>query len=909
MQLLSHIGTFTGLPLWQPVGSAEVFMTGFGSSLRVNVIDYGSGLTSQFTVGANALGSSTGQIIHSTSQTAIVTGSFSGSVLTGALSAALSGPGASVTAYLGAGGAFSERVELASATVSGQTCLFAAQSDGSGFSVLSANGTAQPAWIADIADTTQSYSAGITAMVTATIGGRTFLFTGSATESGISGYEVTAGGGVTRVESIGVHDLVPLETISEMRTVTVAGATYLIAAAATNSSLTVMEIGAGGTLTPTDHVIDDLATRFQSVAVMDALTVSGRAFITAAGADGGLSLFTLLPGGKLIHLQSIADSAATTLMNVSAVEMTLVGSEIQVFVTSGAEAGMTLFRVDLSAVGLTLTGAGSSLTGGSGDDMLVQTSGNGMLSGGGGDDILCDGSGSDQLRGGAGADRFVMVADGVADTILDYQPGVDRIDLTLWPYLRNIGQLTIQSTATGAVISYGSEVLTVQSYSGQSLTAADFPISSMLNLTRFPITRGVPVYVLQGTNSAEQITGTPDAEFFMGLGGDDTLVGGGGADQFDGGDGFDVVSFATLTSGLILDLTLVSAPGSGPVFISIEGIIGSNYADTIRCGGLADQLWGQGGADELWGGGGNDTLLGGDGDDTLNGGSGGDVLNGGNGIDTVSYEGSVGSLRVDLMFSSINTNIAAGDTYVSIENLIGSQGSDNLRGTTGANLIEGMANVDWLFGRAGNDTLVGGIGDDVLLGGVGADVLDGGTHRDRAQYSESLTALVIDLLNPANNTGEAAGDVYISIEDLAGGNYDDTISGDNGANRLFGRDGADILSGRDGDDYLNGGAHGDRLDGGAGNDTLRGGTHVDTFVFNAGADVIEDFTIGAVTATDTIEFASTLWGGGAMTGADIVAAYASVIGGHVVFDFGAGNTLTLLSQSSTTGLDAHIYSV
>ena len=291
----------------------------------------------------------------------------------------------------------------------------------------------------------------------------------------------------------------------------------------------------------------------------------------------------------------------------------------------------------------------------------------------------------------------------------------------------------------------------------------------------------------------------------------------------------------------------------------------------------------------------------------VNGGAGADAFDGGAGIDTVSYQGSVGSLRVDLMFPGINTNLAAGDTFTSIENLIGSQGFDNLRGTTGANLIQGMANVDYIFGRAGNDTIEGGVGDDVLFGGVGADVLDGGANRDRAQYSESLTALVLDLLNPANNTGEAAGDVYISIEDLAGGKYDDTISGDLGANRLFGREGADQLYGRDGNDYLNGGAHADRLDGGAGNDTLRGGTHVDTFVFNDGADVIEDFTIGTAFTTDRIEVDSALWGGAAMTGSEIVSAYASVVGGQVVFDFGGGDTLTLQGVSSLTGLDSLVF--
>jgi Ca2+-binding RTX toxin-like protein len=251
------------------------------------------------------------------------------------------------------------------------------------------------------------------------------------------------------------------------------------------------------------------------------------------------------------------------------------------------------------------------------------------------------------------------------------------------------------------------------------------------------------------------------------------------------------------------------------------------------------------------------------------------------------------------MFAQINTNIAAGDSYDSIENLIGSRGFDNLRGTTGDNLIQGMANVDYIFGRSGDDTLDGGVGDDVLLGGVGADVLIGGIHKDRAQYSESLAAVVLDLLTPANNTGEAAGDSYDGIEGLAGSSYDDRISGDNADNQLFGRDGADRLFGRDGDDYLNGGAHGDRLAGGAGDDTLRGGTHADTFVFNDGADVIEDFNFAH---RDVIALDATALGLSGQTAAQIVADYGSIVGGQVVLDFGA-DSLTIESLSDLAGLE------
>lgn len=318
-----------------------------------------------------------------------------------------------------------------------------------------------------------------------------------------------------------------------------------------------------------------------------------------------------------------------------------------------------------------------------------------------------------------------------------------------------------------------------------------------------------------------------------------------------------------------------------------------------------DTLVGGAGDDDLLGYDGDDTLDGGDGDDTLEGGAGADHHMGGDGTDTASYMDSRGSLRVDLIYSHVNTNIATGDTYDSIENLIGSRGKDNLRGTIGDNEIKGGLNVDYLYGRRGDDLLQGDIGNDVLFGGVGADTLDGGDDMDRAQYSQSLTGLTADLLFSGNNTGEAAGDVYISIEDLAGSEYDDRLFGDNGANRLFGRAGDDSLYGRNGDDYLNGGAHRDRLDGGNGDDTMRGGTHADTFVFFADADVIEDFNaaLGDRIAINDAGIAAAA----GLTGDQVVARFANVVSGNVVFDFGSGDTLTVLGLGTTDDLGDSVF--
>lgn len=382
---------------------------------------------------------------------------------------------------------------------------------------------------------------------------------------------------------------------------------------------------------------------------------------------------------------------------------------------------------------------------------------------------------------------------------------------------------------------------------------------------------------------------------------------------YDAG-GRDIVNFSNDTRAQSVDLRpggisdVYGAIGNMAIARNtvIEEYRAGSGADTVTGNAAANLLIGNDGADLLYGGLGNDVLRGGAGDDILNGGSlvasrsdGGDAFYGGAGIDTVSYEGSRGSLRVDLVYSAINTFTAAGDSYDSIENLTGSQGADNLRGTTGDNVIRGLSNVDYIFGRRGDDRLEGGIGDDVLFGGVGRDVLLGGTHRDRAQYSESLTAVVLDLMNVARNSGEAAGDSYVSIEDLAGSEYGDDISGDVLANRLFGRGGDDVLTGRGGDDYLNGGGGRDVLLGGAGDDVLRGGASQDTFVFDGGADVVEDFFL------DRLRLDDALWGGATWSTAQILAR-ARVVAGDTVFDFGAGNSLTLENVTDIAGLGTAI---
>ena len=353
---------------------------------------------------------------------------------------------------------------------------------------------------------------------------------------------------------------------------------------------------------------------------------------------------------------------------------------------------------------------------------------------------------------------------------------------------------------------------------------------------------------LIGNALANVLSGGNGADTLNGDAGDDTLIGGAGADSLVGGDGArDRAQYSDAAAGLRADLQVASTNtgiAAGDVYVGIEDLFGTTFGDTLLGDTGNNIIFGDGGNDNwLDGRIGNDTIYGGDGNDVLIGGWGADHLDGGAGTrDRAQYTDSTQGLRVDLQVSSTNTGIAAGDTYAGIEDVYGTFQGDTLLGDTGDNVIWGAAGNDvWLDGRIGNDTIFGGDGNDVLIGGWGADVLDGGAGtRDRVQYTDSQTGLRVDLQFASTNTGIAAGDTFVQIEDVYGSFRDDSILGDSGDNILWGASGNDVIDGRLGNDTLIGGA---------GNDTLTGGTGADVFIF--------DFTLGASNVDTITDYSAT----------------------------------------------------
>ncbi|MBD2168748.1 choice-of-anchor I family protein [Calothrix membranacea FACHB-236] len=77
----------------------------------------------------------------------------------------------------------------------------------------------------------------------------------------------------------------------------------------------------------------------------------------------------------------------------------------------------------------TLSGGSGNdaLEGGDGNDRLYGDVGNDVLFGGDGDDWLVGGEGRDFLTGGSNSDRFYLSGTGEFDTIIDFNPSVDKI--------------------------------------------------------------------------------------------------------------------------------------------------------------------------------------------------------------------------------------------------------------------------------------------------------------------------------------------------------------------------------------------------------------------------------------------------------------------------------------------------
>jgi Ca2+-binding RTX toxin-like protein len=299
--------------------------------------------------------------------------------------------------------------------------------------------------------------------------------------------------------------------------------------------------------------------------------------------------------------------------------------------------------------------------------------------------------------------------------------------------------------------------------------------------------------------------------------GSDVLEGRGGADVLNGGPGFDFASYESSPGPVTVRLPGVGgadtqsavasgADATGDTFISIEGLIGSAFDDSLTGNSL------------------NNILVGGLGNDTLNGKGGIDTAdysldhffdptfraankiiatlgaNGANGnVQEFQAVGDIHTLTVT--FTQIST-----DTLISIENVTGTAGNDILTGNELDNVLDG---------RDGDDVLDGGLGNDTLIGGPGNDTVSYASHDDLSSLFTEHDFISLGLNGADGSYARATllpfqvveADVLRGIENVIGSNHSETINGNEKDNILDGGLGDDTIIGGGGSDTVSYASH------------------------------------------------------------------------------------------------------
>ncbi len=507
----------------------------------------------------------------------------------------------------------------------GPTSFFAlGHQGGTGFATYSRTGTGDFQQV-DFVDQTQAGSLGqISGLAHASVGGNAFLVAISAGSDFIASFQISASGEITERSTIGIANHLPIADPSDVDVLEVSGKHFVVVASAGSSSLTVLELDSGGGLHPVDQVMDDRNTRFQGADQIECFEHDGRAYIIAAGQDEGISLFTLMPNGRIVHLETVADTLDTAISKIADMEVVISDRGVHLYTLGAADGGITQFTLNLGTQGHTRVVSGSGHRATHDIDVLVASEGGDSLEGRNDADILMDAGGNDTLYGGWGADLFILDSDGASDTVADFQPGADSLDLSAWGFLRSADQLTITSTDTGAVLEFGDERLVVNSVHDAPLRPFHFSDDIILNATHVDLSwvdtdevapaptapaPADPLPDLTPNLNARAFWGNQDPAsaiggLKIGSGGDDDLQGNGGNDTLFGGAGQDKLN---------------GDAGQDHV----RGMTGQ---DTVTGGHGADMLLGGSGDDQLYGGSGQDTLDAGAGNDTLYGGSGQDVF-------------------------------------------------------------------------------------------------------------------------------------------------------------------------------------------------------------------------------------------------------------------------------------------
>ena len=452
------------------------------------------------------------------------------------------------------------------------------------------------------------------------------------------------------------------------------------------------------------------------------------------------------------------------------------------------------------------------------------------------------------------------------------------------------GATTLNSITTGdgadnLTLDVATVVMNMDSGAGNDVIAATNQAGSqyVMGLGNDAITlNNANAVVVVGGDGADTLNTAQDADvIFSGGTGSDTFNLTADANLSDNVN-FALASVEVVTLATTVDMTLSAAQLAANATFAISGLAGGTETLTVVGSANADVLTGAGvtatniASITLNGLGGNDTITGTAVADTISGGIGSDGISGGTGTDTVTYAGAANTTETGTQVGiavnlgstaqtavTINsatstntfladsvtslaansgsyvyggagaTNFVAIDTFNSIENVVGTNGTDYIVGSATANTITGGAGLDYMNGGLGNDTFIVA---STATTGVGESIIGGGGTGDTIRVTGDTVFSTTD-----------AQIATVENITLIGANVDVTLTGQSEGFTITGEANNNII-------ISGGGA--DTITGGAGVDIMTGAAGADNYVFAAGDYAVTattDQIIGFATLSDTIK--------------------------------------------------------
>ncbi|MBC7739855.1 MAG: hypothetical protein H7245_22195 [Candidatus Saccharibacteria bacterium] len=324
---------------------------------------------------------------------------------------------------------------------------------------------------------------------------------------------------------------------------------------------------------------------------------------------------------------------------------------------------ITFCTYNLDRTSATITTPPAYATVFDGNDTVFGHDGDNDLYGFGGSDVLNGAGGDDWMNGGSGTDRF-FGGDGIDGVYFQTDTPTRGIVVDL-------------SKTAGQIVNDGfGNTETVSSVEKIAGTAFADRITG--NRTENGLFGDPGNDSLAGGGGQDFLAGENGNDILRGGAAGDQLNGGAGDDILYGGAGFDVALFWNVVApghGVKVNLALSQNQviddgyGNAETLFSIEGVGGSEFADTLTGNATGNELGGNGGRDRIFGGDGDDDLygvedadkiFGGHGDDDLYGGLDADTLTGGKGIDSFLFQGSEAGFDTITDFNHGTDRIAYG---------------------------------------------------------------------------------------------------------------------------------------------------------------------------------------------------------------------------------------------------------